>query len=143
MGFDEPVTSLAFSPRGDFLATTHVGKLGIYLWANRTLYADVAISSVTNPDANEAIEVRTLHLPSSAVEAGEKREDLDLPSNAEEEMRSSSDQLAADLITFSRLPTSRWVNLSNLDEIKRRNKPLEAPKAPKSAPFFLSTKAGS
>lgn len=29
------------SPSGDFLATTHSGQLGVYLWANRTLYAHV------------------------------------------------------------------------------------------------------
>lgn len=28
----KPVTSLAFSPKGDFLASTHVGSLAIYLW---------------------------------------------------------------------------------------------------------------
>jgi U3 small nucleolar RNA-associated protein 21 len=33
-------------------------------------------------------------------------------------------------------------NLSHLADIRRRNKPTEAPKAPKHAPFFLPTLAG-
>lgn len=33
----------------------------------------------------------------------------------------------------------RWQNLLNIDLVKKRNKPKEAPKAPKAAPFFLPT----
>lgn len=33
----------------------------------------------------------------------------------------------------------RWQNLLNIDLVKKRNKPREAPKAPKAAPFFLPT----
>ena len=33
--------SLSLSPTGDFLATCHVDDLGVYLWANKTLYAHV------------------------------------------------------------------------------------------------------
>lgn len=29
---DEVVTSLTFSPTGDFLATSHVDSVGIFLW---------------------------------------------------------------------------------------------------------------
>ena len=29
---ESPATSIAFSPTGDFLATSHVDDLGIYLW---------------------------------------------------------------------------------------------------------------
>ena len=31
-------TSLAFSPNGQFIATTHVDELGIYLWSNTDAY---------------------------------------------------------------------------------------------------------
>ncbi len=30
--FDNPASSLCFSPKGDFFATTHTGNLGIFLW---------------------------------------------------------------------------------------------------------------
>ena len=35
--------SLAFSPTSDFLVTTHVDDLGVYLWSNMTLYEHVAL----------------------------------------------------------------------------------------------------
>lgn len=38
-------TSLTFSPTGDFLASTHVDSLGVYLWANRAQFSDVSLLS--------------------------------------------------------------------------------------------------
>jgi U3 small nucleolar RNA-associated protein 21 len=35
-----------------------------------------------------------------------------------------------------------WQTLANLDDIKKRNRPAEAPKAPAEAPFFLPTLPG-
>jgi len=40
------------------------------------------------------------------------------------------------------MPRSRWTTLLNLETIKARNKPKEAPKAPERAPFFLPTLPG-
>jgi U3 small nucleolar RNA-associated protein 21 len=51
-------------------------------------------------------------------------------------------QLSKDLITYSELPKSKWQNLSNIDVIKKRNKPKEPPKKPEKAPFFLPTLPG-
>ena len=34
------------SPTGDFLATTHVGELGVFLWANRLLYEKVFLKPI-------------------------------------------------------------------------------------------------
>lgn len=42
-----------------------------------------------------------------------------------------------DLVTLSLLPKSQWQSLANLDIIKARNKPIEPPKKPEKAPFFL------
>jgi len=63
---------------------------------------------------------------------------------SEEDEAASKDfaPLGSDLVTFSTLPASRWANLSNLTEIRQRNKPKEAPKAPKAAPFFLPINQG-
>ena len=38
MVFERPCVSLAFSPGGEFLATAHVGELGISLWAKQSVY---------------------------------------------------------------------------------------------------------
>lgn len=40
---------------------------------------------------------------------------------------------------MSNQPTSRWLNLLNLDIVKRRNKPKTLLTVPKNAPFFLPT----
>ena len=40
---DAPPTSLSLSATSDFLATTHVDDLGIYLWSNRSLYTSVPL----------------------------------------------------------------------------------------------------
>lgn len=34
------------SPTGDFLATTHVGELGVFLWANRLLYEKIYLKPI-------------------------------------------------------------------------------------------------
>lgn len=38
--------SLTVSPNGDFLSTAHVNKLGIYTWANKSLFSYVSITSI-------------------------------------------------------------------------------------------------
>ena len=43
------------------------------------------------------------------------------------------------LVTLSGQPASRWANLPHLNLIRERNKPIEPPKKPKNAPFFLPT----
>ena len=35
---ESAVTSMTFSPTGEFLATTHVDMLGVYLWSNLSMY---------------------------------------------------------------------------------------------------------
>lgn len=42
-------------------------------------------------------------------------------------------------ITLSSLPRGYWATLFNLEVVKARNRPIEPPKKPESAPFFLAT----
>jgi U3 small nucleolar RNA-associated protein 21 len=51
--------------------------------------------------------------------------------------------LQPELVTLSMLPRTQWQNLVHLDAIKARNKPIEPPKKPAAAPFFLPTLAGA
>ncbi|KAJ9507489.1 hypothetical protein QJQ45_006484 [Haematococcus lacustris] len=50
--------------------------------------------------------------------------------------------LAPSMVTLSLLPRAQWQSLVQLEEIKARNKPIEPPKKPEAAPFFLPTVAG-
>lgn len=43
-------TSVTFSPTGDFLATSHVDSVGVYLWANRAQFTDVALRHLEEDD---------------------------------------------------------------------------------------------
>lgn len=42
-------------------------------------------------------------------------------------------------ITLSSLPRGYWATLFNLEVVKARNRPIEPPKKPEAAPFFLAT----
>ncbi|MBZ3886724.1 WD repeat-containing protein 36 [Sciurus carolinensis] len=90
----------------------------------------------------------TDYVPSVVMLPGTcQTQDIDIPEeNVEpsDEMieYDSPEQLNEQLVTLSLLPESRWKNLLNLDVIKKKNKPKEPPKVPKSAPFFIPTVPG-
>ncbi|XP_070507547.1 WD repeat-containing protein 36 [Chironomus tepperi] len=145
----QPCISLSMSPTGDFLATAHVDFLGVYLWANKTLYEHISLRSI-NPE-NEAPSVE---LP-NMLNFEHKYDIVDAmnliklePDEDDEEGEyinleyKSPFQIDDDLITMSSLTEAKWKNLLDLDIIKKRNRPKEAPKKPKQAPFFLPTVAG-
>ncbi len=54
-----------------------------------------------------------------------------------------ANDIIEEMISLSSLPKSRWQTLLNIETIKKRNKPKEAPKAPEKAPFFLPTLPGA
>ncbi|KFP65393.1 WD repeat-containing protein 36, partial [Cariama cristata] len=133
---DSAAVSLTMSPTGDFLASTHVDDLGIYLWSNRSLYSLVSLRPLPAD-----YEPSVVTLPSTCPV-----QDVDMAGDEEtsDEMIEyvSPEQLGEQLVTLSSLPESRWKNLLSLDVIKKKNKPREPPKVPKSAPFFIPTVPG-
>uniref|UniRef100_H0YRW1 WD repeat domain 36 n=1 Tax=Taeniopygia guttata TaxID=59729 RepID=H0YRW1_TAEGU len=133
---DSAAVSLTMSPTGDFLASAHVDDLGIYLWSNRSLYSLVSLRPLPAD-----YEPSLVTLPSTCP-----MQDVDVSGDEEpcDEMIEyiSPEQLGEQLVTLSLLPESRWKNLLNLDIIKKKNKPREPPKVPKSAPFFIPTLPG-
>ncbi|CRK95005.1 CLUMA_CG008491, isoform A, partial [Clunio marinus] len=141
----QPCISMTMSPTGDFLATAHVDFLGVYLWANKTLYEHISIRAV-DPES----EPQTMELPN--LNHFERKNDLismfdrvkvdDDDGELIENNYKSPLQIDDDLITMSTLVESKWKNLLSLDIIKKRNKPKEAPKKMKNAPFFLPTISG-
>uniref|UniRef100_A0A6Q2Y4S7 Uncharacterized protein n=1 Tax=Esox lucius TaxID=8010 RepID=A0A6Q2Y4S7_ESOLU len=128
---DSAAVSLTMSPTGNFLASSHVDNLGIYLWSNNTLCCMVSLRPLPAD-----YEPTVIMLPGTFEEG----EDEDL--NSEMIEYESPEQLDEELVTLSLLPDSRWKNLLHLDIIKKRNKPKEPPKVPKAAPFFMPTIPG-
>ena len=132
-------TALAFAPNGEFLATAHADSIGVNIWTNRTLFTNVPTKHILDE------EVATTSLPTTSGEGGESLladayEEVD--EDQEKELGKdiappTMDQLDATMTTLSLVPRSRWQTLLHLDVIAARNKPIEAPKAPERAPFFL------
>ncbi|WVW84648.1 hypothetical protein I302_106682 [Kwoniella bestiolae CBS 10118] len=132
-------TSVTFSPTGDFLATAHVDSVGIHLWANKAQFSEVALRHI--PEEEDVPEVGLPSVQGLEEDAAiEGVEAIGAPEFTD--IYTTPDQLAEGLITMSLLPRSRWQTLLNLETIKQRNKPKEAPKAPEAAPFFLPTVSG-
>ncbi|CAG8566492.1 3528_t:CDS:10 [Paraglomus brasilianum] len=131
-------TSLTFSPTGDFLATTHVDNVGIFLWANRTQFANITLRSVSDE------EIRPVELPTTSGIDSDVEDNLFVIENGQMDSTffETPDQLTDQMITMSKLPKTKWQNLLNLETIKARNKPKEPPKAPEKTPFFLPTLPG-
>jgi U3 small nucleolar RNA-associated protein 21 len=143
--FDTPPTSLTVSPTGEYLATTHAGKLGISIWSDKTFYRNVCMDGVvlTNPflldDAAPITESATDNADQSVtMDSIEKNED-----DTRDEQESAQITPKDDgLITLSGLPATHWKNLFHLELVKQRNRPKEPPKKPPSAPFFLQWRGG-
>ena len=125
-----PCISLTFSPTGEFLATAHSDDLGIYLWANISLYSAISLRPIP-----QDLEPILLSMPVIRTDEEEEEEDNELNVDIEKEISDqemganndvlykSPEQLAEDLITLSTLPDSKWKNLLNLDLIKVCLKP--------------------
>ncbi|XP_065140599.1 WD repeat-containing protein 36 [Paramisgurnus dabryanus] len=134
---DAAAVSLSMSPTGNFLASSHVDGLGVYLWSNKTLCGMVSLRPLPAD-----YEPTVIMLPGTCPSKDTDEEDiLDIDSSEMAEYVSPA-QLDEHLITLSLLPDSRWKNLLHLDVIKKRNKPKEPPKLPKAAPFFIPTIPG-
>ncbi|XP_068103463.1 WD repeat-containing protein 36 [Hyperolius riggenbachi] len=134
---DSAVVSLTMSPTGDFLATAHVDDLGIYLWSNKSLFTLISLRPIPLD-----YEPAVVMLPGASDEIEETEAEVQEDSSEDMMEYESPEQLGEELVTLSLLSESRWKNLLNLDVIKRRNKPKEPPKVPKSAPFFIPTLPG-
>lgn len=130
-------TALAFSVTGEFLATAHANSIGINIWTNKTLFTHAPTKHMDEDDISLAA------LPRASGEGGQTLlaaafEDSTAGDGEEDNLPVSAiDQLSTEITTLSLVPRSRWQTLLHLDTIAARNRPIEAPKAPEKAPFFL------
>jgi U3 small nucleolar RNA-associated protein 21 len=136
---DAVCVCVAFSPMGEYLATTHIDSVGVHLWTNKAQFTAVSTRHIGED------EIQRIEVPVASGQGGQGI--LEVALQQEEAGRDISlaaplttvDQLSIELLTLSTLPRSRWQNLLNLDIIKQRNKPKEAPKQPERLPFDLGT----
>ena len=138
---DAPAAALALSPTGEFLATAHAGSRGVRVWSNRALFASAPPTRALPADA---LVRATADAPGAVGMAGAAPLDAAFDEEADREddpdapaPLSAVDELSAGLTTLSLLPRARWTTLLHLEALAARNKPVEPPKAPEKAPFFL------
>ena len=155
LAFDAAPTAVAWAPTGEYLATAHVGSVGLALWASRSHFGGVVLEDAA-PAAPVAVD-----LP--AARATEGGDDGDVEGAEAVAPASTADSLAPEpatavgesvdpatapapkegcRVTLSGVPASAWVHLSKLDLIAQRNKPVMPPSKPAAAPFFLPTASG-
>ncbi|KAL7544274.1 hypothetical protein ACHAWF_010216, partial [Thalassiosira exigua] len=154
MSFSSPPTSLTLSPTGEFLATSHVGQLGISLWCDKSFFRMVLLDGTPSEPAkmNEPCPVAECEqeganeaLASAVPSGAAKKKELSFDNASWDEKTDDDSPPSAKeqgLITLSGLPPAHWKNLFHLELVKERNKPTEAPKKPPQAPFFLQWRSG-
>ncbi|PNS17134.1 U3 small nucleolar RNA-associated protein 21 [Sphaceloma murrayae] len=139
-------TALSFSPTGEYLATATSTSVGIDIWSNLTLYTHVPARHMTEDEITTILSSPTTLLPTpsgaseptlslslTSAEPEDPEWDIETPSSLAKDLAS----LSSDLLTLSLVPRSRTQNLLYLDTVRARNKPVEPPKKPEKAPFFL------
>lgn len=129
-------TNVKFSPNGDLLATTHVDGCGICIWTNRAQFKVISTKIIDEEHFAKML------LPNTSTTGGVSLlEGAFEDNNAEVDMQYNShqliEQISSDLITLSLGPKSKLNILLNMDVIRQRSKPVEPPKKPEAAPFFL------
>lgn len=137
-------TSLAFSPTGEYLATATEDGVGVDVWTNKTLFTHVStrhigareLATIMQSDAQAPTVSGEGARNMITADDDEDAEEGDFVDTLEDE-KIDLDSLSADLLSLSLLPRSKWQNLLHLDLIRQRNKPIEPPKKPEKAPFFL------
>ncbi|XP_042482497.1 U3 small nucleolar RNA-associated protein 21 homolog isoform X2 [Macadamia integrifolia] len=135
---DVAITALSLSPNMDVLATSHVDQNGVFLWVNQAMFSGASYVD-SYASGKEVVSVKWPAISSKEIADEENHGNhigckLHVKDTA---YASHFNQQIPDLVTLSLLPKSQWQSLINLDIIKVRNKPIEPPKKPEKAPFFL------
>ncbi|TKA31986.1 hypothetical protein B0A50_01231 [Salinomyces thailandicus] len=140
------VTSLAFSPTDEFLATGMEGSVGVDVWSYKALFMHVPTRRITAKELEEIVASAESQAPTASGECGAQLISTSIGHEEDDNgdtlddfaiEKQDVDQLSSDLLSLSLVPRSRWQNLLHLDLIRQRNKPIEPPKKPEKAPFFL------
>ncbi|KIW91549.1 uncharacterized protein Z519_07515 [Cladophialophora bantiana CBS 173.52] len=132
-------TNMAFSSTGEFLATTHAGSPGIFVWTNKALFSHVSTGKIDDVRGIIDLSQTTAAFNAAtqlAIENAAPGEEAVIDGFDDS---SALEQLDKRLLTLSLQPQSRWQTLLNLDSIRARNKPIQPPEKPKAAPFFLGS----
>lgn len=144
--FTKPVTCIAYSPKSNIIATTHIEYNGIYLWINKQYYSHLSINTKipTEPiliDIDNTT-VNVLNKSSTPIEYNvlfKKFQDT-------VSLHPILDDTTKTLLTLSDISKNRQKQLQVLDNIRERSKPnndeLTKP-SQDDIPFFLQLRMDS
>ncbi|CCK69055.1 rRNA-processing protein UTP21 KNAG_0B06260 [Huiozyma naganishii CBS 8797] len=134
---DNVATNVKMSANGDYLATTHVSGNGVCIWTNRAQFKAIPIRNIDEDQFARATLPNASATGNSSMLAGAlDDEDVTVKEQHLGEYE-SVDQIDKDMLTLSLGPRNKVNTLLNLNTIKKRSKPIEPPKKPEQAPFFL------
>uniref|UniRef100_A0A5S6Q0T3 Protein-tyrosine-phosphatase n=1 Tax=Trichuris muris TaxID=70415 RepID=A0A5S6Q0T3_TRIMR len=138
LSFAHACKSLSMSPTGEYLATCHSERRGIYLWVNKTLYRPQLtlrpLLAGYEPTGYMDLPVTQANVANDMPKEGDP-----FVTEMEDDYSYSSPEQIEQLCSLSTLPPSRWANLIDLDIIRKRNKPKEPPRKSNKTPFFLTS----
>ncbi|CAB1104228.1 unnamed protein product [Ectocarpus sp. CCAP 1310/34] len=161
--FQEGRHRVTVSPTGEFMCTSHHGRVGLSVWADQSFFQPVYLDKIptvpfkmdepaplvedsTALEGGSGQSITALHgeyrqdkralRGARASLGGERGEGWQAEADADPEGAEAGGTKA---ITLSSLPRGYWATLFNLEVVKARNRPIEPPKKPEAAPFFLTT----
>lgn len=128
--FRAEAIAVSVSPTGEFVATAHVGERGIALWTDKSSYSRIDLRPLSAKEPPIRIDHTTMLSPRV-----EEQDDFTLPvlTGLADHVREAS----AGSIRLSGKPRTRLEALYKLEVIAERNRPVEPPRKPDAAPFFL------
>ncbi|KAJ2903472.1 Utp21-domain-containing protein [Zalerion maritima] len=139
---EKPCSALAMAESNEYLAAAVEGEIGVNLWVNQAFFrkrtptrhiTEADIVTISGPGVTGSSRDVIPQL-----EAAEAAGDEDRDEDEDEAVAPLGvEEINSELMKLSLVPKSQWQTLLHLDEIKARNKPLEPPKQPEKAPFFL------
>lgn len=150
----EVCTSLSISSTGEFLATAHGNSLGINIWCNFQIYCPTPLRPISESHDSlpPLLDMPFVRDDTEPAKDGDEQElDADDQIEVPEALMSQADvtyvspkQLHNELITQSGLPSSRWRNLLNIEEVRRKQLIEDESKREKQVkvPFFIPVKDG-
>lgn len=158
--FQRAPLSMDFALSGEFLATSHVGEKGIYLWSNKSFFSNLLVQKVPNepiqielPTLSKMEQVKQSHSDFYGADAKKLQKAKEGAENTnmtaelidqmfkkvkkEEERVRRDKEDKGEYVMLSDQPYSKWQAIFHLEEIKERNKPTLAKQDMPKAPFFL------
>lgn len=139
-------TSLSISSTGEFLATAHQDSLGVNIWCNYTIYCPATLKIVELDQTPPLLDMPFVRCDEQASNEDQESDDRALVEMDEVKELSyvSPQHIHESLITMSDLPTSRWKNLLNVEEIREKQliQEEERREKPIKVPFFIPVKDG-